>query len=409
MSSRRGFTEVTRRWEGEPGRLGPRRSRQAFVYRAYVPDTVSGWEPQVGASVVAALSDAEEACRRLDPHPLGLGTLDALTRQLLRSEAVASSRIEGLRMSHRRLAFAQSVAGHDDRADEVLANISAMERAVEVAAVAPRIGVDDLCAIHATLLAGTRDERVAGLLRTEQNWIGGEASSPAGAEFVPPPPDDVPRLVADLTRFMDRRDLPPALHAALVHAQFETIHPFADGNGRVGRALIHLVLQRSGLRHGVVPPISLALGADADRYVAGLTSYRFGDYEDWVALFADALARSARAGEGFAHDVAALRGRWAAAAGSPRRGSTAEGLIRLLPGRPVLTTPEAAHELGVSHEAARKALNRLADAGVVRDRAAGRRLRVWEAVGLFDVLDRLERRVGNPARAPRPTRAPGSL
>lgn len=398
------YTEVAQAWEPRDDLLmGARRSRASAPYLAYVPGEISDWEPHISASIANLLSVAEERCRRM---VAGVGDLDVggLSRQLLRAEAVASSRIEGLQISHRRLARAQVAPGHDDVTDRIVGNIRSMSAAVNDVAAASRITVDSLRSLHLELLAGTRDESIGGAIRDRQNWIGGEASSPVGADFVPPPAPAVPRLLADLVGFVQRDDLPPALQAAIAHAQFETIHPFMDGNGRVGRSLIHVVLRRRGVVGDFVPPVSLALAADAQSYIAGLTSYRYRDVEDWLAVFARALGEAATRSHEFAQGVSALQGDWREKAGSPRRDSAAARLIEVLPSIPVFTSSTVEDVLGVSDESARRALIRLEDAGVIRQASAGKRNRVWECVGLFALMDAFERSVGPDARGPRPTR-----
>src|SRR6202023_1686779 len=113
-------------------------------------------------------------------------------------------------------------------------------------------------------LFGAFGDATAGKVRDRQNWIGGASSGPRDAEFIPPPPELVPELLDDLSRFMARDDLPPVAQAAVAHAQFETIHPFADGNGRVGRCLISVVFRRRGLGQRLIPPVSLVLAARRD-------------------------------------------------------------------------------------------------------------------------------------------------
>ncbi|MGH3032321.1 MAG: Fic family protein, partial [Gaiellaceae bacterium] len=251
---------------------------------------------------------------------------------------------------------------------------------------------------------GTREDRIAGLVRTEQNWIGGEASSPLDAEFVPPPPEEVPALLDDLSAFVSRDDLPPVIQAAVAHVQFETIHPFYDGNGRVGRALIHVVLRRRGVAGRILPPVSLVLAARAGDYVRGLTSFRYRTEEDWYELFGRALDEAAGASTAFADQVVELQERWREAAGRPRRGSAAAKLIERLPSHPIVNLPTAMALTRASDEAVRLALNRLEAAGVLRQTTLGRRNRAFECVGLFALLDELERGVAPNGLAPAPTR-----
>lgn len=396
---------LRRRWAPRPDDYGARRMRRALVYDAFVPLPLAECDFPLLASTAAAAAAAERACRLLQSAPSEVAGLEALARLALRSESVASSHIEGLALSHRRLARAAfSGDAGDATAQHVLANVRAMERAVELAGSATSVTPRMLLDIHRILFDGTRDARLGGKLRTEQNWIGGEASTPAGAEFVPPPEDLVPELLADLCAFCNRRDVPVVIQAAAAHAQFETIHPFPDGNGRVGRALIHVLLVRGGLVATRVPPVSLALAGSAASYVRGLTNFRFGDRDDWFAFLASALERACTESLGLADRVRSLQDRWRAAAGSPRAGSAASSLIERLPDNPIVDLAAACALTGASDEAVRLALNRLEAAGVLRQVTTGRRNRAFECVGIFDALDAFERRLGDPRRAPRRTR-----
>lgn len=386
--------------------LGGRRAREGFRYRAYVPSEIADADFRLDAGIAAAAANAEAATRALGESPPNLGGLDNLARQLLRAESVASSRIEGLVLSHRRLAKADFAPGGDETAESVLANIRALERAVELAGSVERLERAHLQDVHRILFEGTRDEPLGGRIRKEQNWIGGAAFSPRGAEFIPPPPELVEGLLDDLCEFCNRMDLPAAIQAAIAHVQFETIHPFIDGNGRVGRALILSVLRRRGVAKAELPPVSLALAGEADRYVAGMTSWRTGDEGDWYAVFNEALFRAASRAQRFAADVAELEKRWIDQAGNPRRGAGARRLIEMLPSRPIVNLKTARELIGGSKERARLAIDRLEGAGVIRQVTAGRRNRAWECVGLFDLLDRFERDLGPEGRTPNPTRSP---
>lgn len=392
-------------WEPHLEALGGRSARRGFAFQAYVPTSIAAAGFRLESDIAAAAANAEQATRELNGDPPALANYEALARQLLRAESVASSRIEGLVLSHRRLAKAAfSPDLHDLTAQGVLANIRALERAVDLAAGVEAVRRDDLLEIHRILFEGTRDEHRGGELRKEQNWIGGAASNPRKAEFVPPPPELVPGLVDDLCEFCNRVDLPAAIQAAVAHVQFETIHPFFDGNGRVGRALILIVLRRRGVADAYLPPVSLALAGDADRYVAGLTSWRAGDEDDWYSIFTEALFRAASGAREFGKEVTELQRDWMAKARHPRRGSGARRLIELLPSQPVIDVKTATELLGGTEERARLAVLRLEEADVLRQTTVGKRNRAWECVGLFDLLDRFERDLGPAGRTPRPTR-----
>jgi Fic family protein len=401
--SRRGRL-VERRWDARPGAPGGRGARRGFTYRAYVPATIADDDFLLGSHIAAAAANAEQACWQLNEDPPALANLEALARQLLRAESVASSRIEGLVLSHRRLAKAAfSADARDVTAQGVLANIAALERAVAPASEADEFTRGDLLEIHRLLFADTRDEHLGGLIREEQNWIGGAASSPRNAEFIPPPYELVPELLDDLCAFSSREDIPAVIQAAIAHAQFETIHPFHDGNGRVGRTLILSILRRRGIAPRYLPPVSLALAGEADRYITGLTSWRNGDEEDWYTVFVDAVHRASTGARVFAGRVTELQRRWTVQAGNPRRNSGPRRLIELLPSQPFVKVRTAAQLLGGTEERARQAILRLEQAGVLRQTAVERRNRAWECVGLFDLLDRFERELGPAARSPRAT------
>ncbi len=382
-------------WEANLAGQG-RRARRAGRYRAFVPDAIAGRGFSLGADVGAALHEATKALERLQHTPTRLATLGAVAQNLLRSESVASSRIEDVLISHKRLARAAQLepgaVRRDGRAAAVLGNVEAMRRAIEVGA-GSEVGVGELVEIHRLLLGSTADRAIAGVVRERQNWIGGNAYNPLEAAFVPPPPELVPELLEDLCRFVARDDLSPIVQAAIAHAQFETIHPFADGNGRVGRALIYAVLRRRGEVARYIPPVSLLLAADQDAYIAGLTAYRRGDVSEWCELFADATAGAAREAERLAKEIEGQEEEWLERAGQPRRDSAARRLIAALPEQPVLSSADAQRLTGRSHVAANKALEQLETAGILRRLNQRRWGRVWECDELLDLVEDFERTV----------------
>jgi Fic family protein len=240
-------TEVERLWEPALGGIGGKRARKPARYRAFVPGEIADHDWTLDSATAEAIFEAERRCTELQARSASVG-LDTVARQLLRSEAVASSKIEGLVLSHRRLAKAAAMPSGDLTAQSVLANVAAIEAAYEFAHSSEPFSVDALKRIHARLFESTQQDRWGGVVRDRQNWIGGHATTPVNADFVPPPEGEVPRLLEDLSAFCNRVDLPPMLQAAVAHAQYETIHPFMDGNGRAGRALIGMILIRRGSR-----------------------------------------------------------------------------------------------------------------------------------------------------------------
>ena len=250
-----------------------------------------------------------------------------------------------------------------------------------------------------------------------QNWIGGSDYNPCSADFVPPPPERVARLLDDLFTFCNDDSLPALAQAAIAHAQFETIHPFVDGNGRIGRALFHLIMRRRGLGLRILPPISLILATWSRDYVAGLTATRYVGPSDsdeahagvnrWIALFASACHRAVDVASRFEEQVRALQKSWHERAGHVRRDSAARLLIEALPAAPVLTTSTAAELIGRSFQAASQAINQLMEARVLAQVTVGRRNRIFEAPELIEAFTALERQLASPegnTRVSRPVR-----
>jgi len=378
-------------WHPSPDAYGGRRHRRPFLIHPYVPDPIAEWQPLLTGSQAHILAEADRALGDLDRDLPSLSGLEAFARQLLRQESVASSRIEGLVVGQRRLAHAMGDVERDQTARDVLGNIRAMQEAVLLATEPRTLALADLLAIHRTLLEGGRDERLGGAVREEQNWIGGQAFSPAGAAFVPPPPEAVPELLDDLVRFVNRADLPATLQAAAAHAQFETIHPFVDGNGRAGRCVVHIVLRRRGAVERVVPPISAILATNADRYVRALGAWRGADPLEWCLFFAGTTLTAVREARRLANRVAALQADWLERLGHPRRDAAVRRLVEQLPAEPIVTVKRAQELTGTSRPAAAAAIAALAAAGVLRLLGDRRRDRRWEAREVFDLLDVFER------------------
>lgn len=366
------------------GRLGG-----AGTYRTFIPEPIADFEPELSASTSALSERAGAAVRDLNASAVGLRPLEGLARQLLRSEALASSAIEGLRLSHRKLARAEVEGkGGNFKALEVLANTGAMEEAVRIGSAGGDLTVDEILAIHRELAIVPPLDRIAGRLREEQGWIGGD--SPPDAEYVGPSHEHVPGLVADLCRFMSRDDLSPVAQAAIAHAQLETIHPFGDGNGRVGRCLIHVLLRRRGTAPNYVPPVSLVLGADKDAYIAGLENFRADKVDRWVAQFARAVEAAAAHAADFSARVTDLQAEWTKRAEPMRADAAARAIIDDLPSFPFITAAIVEQLTGRSRVAAINGLEHLARAGILSRRRNQRRGDSWEAKQLFTLLDRFE-------------------
>jgi Fic family protein len=373
--------------------------------------------------VAADVTDAEAAIGRLNAEASALADTEALARLLLRAESVASSRIEGLEIGARtllraELAYELGERTSDVTAGEVLGNIEAMNGAIKEIVAGDPITVDSLLRFHGRLMANSRDRQYAGKLREKQNWIGGSAYNPCAAAFVPPPPELVPGLLEDLCSFCNTDSLPAVAQAALAHAQFETVHPFADGNGRTGRGLIQLVLRRRGLATRVLPPISLVLATWADDYVDGLTATRYqgpaagkAAHEGinlWIDRFAGACIRAVDDAASFEQRVQRIQETWQGQLGRVRSGSATDLLLRSLPGVPVLTVNGAAELIGRSFPQTNEAIARLTQAGVLSQVTVGKRNRAFEAKEVINAFTDLERQLASPAgdtRSSEPSRS----
>lgn len=403
---------IKARWDPAGADSGlPRRARQGCDYEAYVPDRLVGRIWTLHGDTAADVADAERAVERLQREARSLADSEAVARLLLRAEAVASSRIEGLEVGGRRLLKAQLALGlgddpRDVTATEVLGNVEAMRWATETVAEADVITVEHLLEIHRRLMAGTRLEHVGGHVRREQNWIGGSSYNPCSAAFIPPPDDRVDELLHDLCAFCNDDALPAVAQAAIAHAQFETIHPFADGNGRTGRALIHVLLKRRGLASAVVPPVSLVLATWSEDYVDGLTATRSSSEPDtseaidglnrWIALFAAAVARAVHDAGDYERQVREIQDRWREAVGKVRSDSAVLRLIEALPGAPLVTVQSAAAMIDRSVQATNQAIALLLDNGVLKQTTIGKRNRGFEASDLIDAFTALERQLASP-------------
>lgn len=402
----------------EPSFDAPRRAAQrGGAYRAYLPDPLVTRPLTLGADVAVLAADVEANVRRLTLAPEAR-SLEGLARFLLRSEAIASSRIEGMQVSPQQLALAelaqseQLASGNFTRNAQLVANnITALRRAANDLAAAPSITTDGVDDLHRTLLP---DERHHGQ-RTVQNWIGGSDWHPLDAQFVPPPSEYVGALMDDLVNYASGATHGALIHAAMVHAQFETIHPCPDGNGRVGRALIHTVLNRRGLTPSAILPLSLVLLTRSDAYLSGLTAYRYDGsasshtartaVEVWLKTFLEAAELAAEQVVHFTYEVAELRSHWRDKLATrrtsqgvrevPRSDSAVARLVDLLPESPLVTARTVQRMLTVSHQAARTALEELADARVVTRKSVERGTTGYFARDVFELLSFAERRLAS--------------
>lgn len=361
------------------------------AYAAAVVPPIAGVDVTLGGDLAADLDDATRLLTAFDSG--GAGEVAPFASVLLRSESAASSQIENLTSSARALAEAEIGEGDRANASVILANVRTMQAAL---ALAGRLDESAILGMHRALMSQQRLVP-AGEWRTEQVWIGGSARHPGDAEFVPPVAADVPGLMADLAAFMGRVDVPALAQGAIAHAQFETIHPFGDGNGRTGRALLHSVLLHAGAIRHVTVPISAGLLAVRDEYFAALTAYRSGDLEPILRCVAGAARSGVDVGERLVGELRQVREAWSGLVNA-RSDSAVWGVMDLLLRQPVVTARVVTTQVGVSPPAAQDALRRLVDAGILEESTGRRRGRVYRAPAVLVALDAYAEGLGRRVR-----------
>ena len=373
-------------------RAGSRADRLFRSYESALVPRIASRTPGLGARAIASLSEATAAIAALDAAAeLDVGPLWS---QMLRSESVASSKIENIYTRQEELAAALAGARASKAARDVAAHVDAIERLVR-AAETGAIATGDILRAHSALLAADAVEGAhAGRFRTVQNWIGGSDETPRDALYVPPAAAHVEPLMNDLVDFVARDDLPPVVQAAIAHAQFETIHPFTDGNGRIGRALVHAIMRRRKLTSRTIVPVATALLADPEVYFDGLTLFRLeGDVEGFVELFSARAAIAAVESRVAARDLIALPGRWREEA-RPRRGSMMGMLFDVLVEQPVIDVEKICALTGSTPRAAYDVIEKLEALAILKEITNRKRDRLWSAPDVFEIIDSLEKRIG---------------
>jgi Fic family protein len=364
------------------------RSRRSKITGSYVATVTPhiAYEPSIDlpGPLAARVAEAEAAIARFDER---IGTsLTSFAVIALRTEAATSSQIENLSAAPSSIAIAEhaapSASPQKPNADLIAANVATLTAAMS--GDGP-LDVVQVIEIQRDLLAGSAP-RLTGNFREEQVWVGGDGYSPHGATHVAPHHERVPAAVDDLILFANRQDLGALAHIAVTHAQFETIHPFPDGNGRTGRVIIQRMLRNAGLTRKVILPLSAGLLTDTERYFGALNTYRTGDIEPLISTFVDATFRSLDNASRLAKDLAAVRDSWNETV-SARADSTVWPLLDYCVGRPAVTAATVAADLGVSTVAAQNAIDRLAELGILRQNSPARRNRIWL---VSDVLDAVE-------------------
>ena len=377
-----GITYETCAWERDPDDLAlvPKSRRRKILptYEAAVPANIAALPVEIPAQLARRIAEVEVSLARFDQAQAARDwPLPAL---LLRSESSSSSQIERLTSSVRNVALAELSSKAPSNALLIAGNVAAMREALGQSG---DIGIDSICAIHDVLMRGTREEPG---LRKEQVWIGGSPYSPHGATFVPPHADLVRPCLEDLVAFGAREDISPIAKAAIFHAQFETIHPFTDGNGRTGRALLHRILARDEVLLHAMLPVSAGLLHDVERYMGALDTYHDGAVEPMIECLADALELAAVIGSRIASDVDEVLGGWASA-NTDRSGSASHRLPALLVEQPVVDVAFVASRLGITDRAARNLVETACERGILAKMGNAKRGAFYQAPDLIAVLE----------------------
>ena len=364
--------------------------------RAFVPYPLPPTRPALAPAVYVELNrQAELALARLGGVSGLVPSVDWLLYSAIRREALLTSQIEGTQATLTDL-FDEEAGLKVSNTDDVeeVSNYLRAFRWVREQLGDPQglpISVRLLCDAHRLLLTGARGAgKQPGQLRRSQNWIGG--TRPGNAAFVPPPPEHVPALLADMERFIHDggTELPPMVRVALIHAQFETIHPFLDGNGRIGRLLIAALFEHWDLLAEPLMYLSAYLKQHQAEYYRRLSAIRTeGDWEGWVTFFLEGVAVAAEQAERNIIEVASLvaadRKRLLQ---SPKAGPASYRLFEMLPMMPRLTIERVRQRLDTSFPTATAAVKALEDLGIVAEMTGQKKNRSYSYQAYVDLLSR---------------------
>ncbi|WP_282856127.1 Fic family protein [Pseudoclavibacter helvolus] len=365
--------------------------RTLTTYRAAVPPFIAEAGAALSADVLAASEAASAELVRFDAH-LG-DRVAAFAPVLLRSESASSSQIEHLTASARSIFTAELGATSNRNAIEIAANTSAMGAAIDLA---DNLTPDGIRRVHEVLMHG-QDRHTPGLWRQQPVWIGTRSDSPRGATYVAPHHDRVPDLIDDLVTYMHRRDVPALAHVALSHAQFETIHPFTDGNGRTGRALAQSLLRARGTTRNVAVPVSAGLLSNIEGYHSALTAFRTGEPTEIVRAFTDAAQHAVWNARILVDEIDEITAGWRRKL-KARSDSNAWPLLDIISRRPVVNAVTAAAELGVATPNAYPPLRALTEHGILVSKREYRQSGpFWRSPEILQSLDRFAERAGRRA------------
>jgi Fic family protein len=368
------------------------------AYRAFFPKPLPPDPPlAIEGPMLGLFGRASLAVGRLDGVATRLGSPGALLWTYIRKEAVLSSQIEGTQSSLTDLLLhenEQAPGVPTDDVEEVSSYVRALTRGLELLGHQLPLSLRLIRAIHEELVKGTRGaDKTPGELRRSQNWIGG--SRPGNARFVPPPPDEVMPALGNLEKFLHDESTPPLLKAGLAHAQFETIHPFLDGNGRVGRLLITMILINEKVLREPMLYMSLHFKRHHQEYYERLQRVRtHGDWEGWMDFFLDGVESVATAATNTIDDLDRLmkehREILGARSGSIHQSAAAQNNLAVydhICRRLVVTVPRAVQSTGVSAPTVQRVLKEMQALDMLREITGKARNRVFLYQPFVDILE----------------------
>lgn len=366
------------------------RQRQNGPYSSALPAVLTDWHPSFPGAVSAMLTDAENALGDFDSHAaLRLGSdsaaLAPMSAILLRTESTSSSQIEQLTTSAKQLALVEIDEGDRLNALTVVGNVRAMEAALRLSDTLDEASV---LAMHYELLSHQPGwESEAGTWRDSLVWVSNSKVGPRTANHVGPQHHLVPDAMTDLFTFMARNDIPALAHVAAAHAQFETIHPFSDGNGRTGRALAQAMIRNKRIVRSATVPLSAGILRNTDAYFDALGAFRDGDAEPILTTFASAALFAAASGRRLVDELADEMDQARDALDGVRGHALVWQLLPELVSQPIINTRFVEQRLGVNKMSAGRAITQLVESGVLTETSGRRRSRVYEHRGILGVLD----------------------
>ena len=365
--------------------------RQLTGYEAFMPKPLPPDPPlQWDTGLLKLLSDATAAVGRLDGMAGSLPNPDLFVTSYIRREAVLSSQIEGTQSSLDDVLAHEveaRVAGLPADIAETVNYVRAMRLGLSLLDELPLSG-RLIRRMHGELMKGVRgQERSPGDFRTTQNWVGPVGCTLETAAFVPPSPDDLPAAIRDFEVFLNDSDDPPLVLAGLAHAQFETIHPFLDGNGRVGRLLITLLLVERRVLARPLLYLSLFLKQNRSEYYDRLNAVRtHGDWEGWLKFFLTGVAITANDAVRVAGELAELTDQHRRSVTSRELGRYAWPMLNLLAEQPVITIRYASARLGATPTTVGRVLDQMILRGIIEEVTGRRRDRVYRYSPFLDIL-----------------------